>query len=116
MKIEAPGLRLIGTGNHASTEHHMARARRVKAEKTAVGWALKQFGPRPDIPCTFVITRCAPGNGLDYDGLVHACKATRDAIADWMLVDDKHSSLVKYDYAQARAPWSVFIEAKEGIQ
>ena len=112
MKIET-GIALTGTGN--AREHPMARHKRVKKEKAAMGWLLTQFKQRPEIPCTFVITRVAPSTGLDDDGLVHSCKSIRDALADWMLIDDKHRTLVRYVYAQANGEWGLRVESREGI-
>ena len=85
------------------------RARRVKSERESIGWAL--IGkPKPSLPCAVLITRVAPGNGLDDDNIVGACKAVRDAFAKWVGVDDKRADIVRYTYVQERAPWGVRIE------
>lgn len=88
-------------------EHWRARAKRVKAEKALVGWSLRTI-ERFSVPCTVVITRIAPSNGLDTDNLVGATKAARDAIAAWLRVDDGHPS-VQYRCAQRRGPWGIEI-------
>ena len=49
-------------------EHWRKRSRRVKAERTAVAWALMGKAP-PKPPCTVKMTRLAPSNGLDSDNL-----------------------------------------------
>ena len=90
-------------------ESWRARARRVKAERHAVAWLLKS-APKPPIPCTVRLTRVAPSAGVDDDNLTGAVKAVRDQIADWLGVDDKVRSRVRYVYDQRRGPWAVEIE------
>lgn len=92
-------------------EHWRARAKRVKAEKLAVGWSLVGK-PCPPLPCVVRLTRVAPSSGCDSDNLVGALKAVRDAVADWLGVDDKHAEIVRYEYAQARGKWSVLIDCR----
>lgn len=90
-------------------EHWRARARRVKDERESAAWAL--IGKdKPSTPCSVRLTRYAPSNGLDDDNLAGALKAIRDAVADWIGVDDKHAERVRYVYAQERGPWGVGIE------
>jgi hypothetical protein len=86
-----------------------ARQRRVKKERNAVAWALKT-AKKPSIPCSVLLTRIAPSNGLDDDGLAGALKGVRDQVAEWLGVDDRHSLQVRYRYAQRRGPWGVAIE------
>ena len=90
-------------------EHPMARATRVKRERTAVAWLLKGQA-RPAIPCTVLLTRVAPSGGLDDDNLSGSLKGVRDQIAEWLGVDDKDSATVRYLYTQLTGPWSVRIE------
>ena len=92
-------------------EHHMARARRVKAEREVAGWMLASQA-KPFTPCDVLLTRIAPSNGLDDDNLASALKSVRDAFAEWIGVDDKHRDIVRYSYAQERGPWAVRIEAE----
>ena len=87
-------------------EHYMARARRVKAERQAAAWAL-HGRPAPDLPCTVLLTRIAPSVGLDDDNLVGALKGVRDAVAEWLGVDDRCRDIVRYRYEQASGPWGV---------
>ena len=96
-------------------EHWRARSRRVKAEREAVAYVLKGRTP-PPTPCTVILTRLAPSNGLDDDNLAGALKATRDAVAEWFGVDDKHRDIVRYVYEQGRGPWAVGIDFAEGIK
>lgn len=90
-------------------EHWRARARRVKAERKAVGWVLGGK-PKPVTPCAVLLTRVAPSAGVDDDNLAGALKAVRDQVAEWLGVDDKRRDLVRYVYAQRRGPWAVEIE------
>jgi len=91
-------------------EHHMIRYRRVKAEKSLVAWQLSEFNDRkPALPCVCTLTRFAPSNGLDDDNLAGSLKGVRDAVADWLGVDDRDRSRVRYVYEQQRAPWAVGI-------
>ena len=92
-----------------SREHYMARARRVKSEKAVVAWQLAALKEKPALPCAVTLTRFAPSNGLDDDNLRGAMKSVRDAVADWLGVDDKHKDIVAYHYAQERATWAVGI-------
>jgi len=100
----------IATGRGQNDrEHYMARARRVAKEKEAVAWSLKMM-QRPALPCVVVLTRRAPSGGLDDDNLVGALKGVRDAVAEWLGVDDGDVRRIRFKYAQERAPWSVRIE------
>lgn len=98
MKVEIPIKTVSGMN---AREHHMARARRVKAEREAVGWAVATIAP-PKPPCTVTMTRLAPSNGLDGDNLQSSQKGVRDALAKWIGIDDK-SPLVTWQYDQQRA-------------
>ena len=105
--ILIPGFRTVPGMN--VREHHMARARRVRAEKERVGWELKRLHQKPPLPCVVTLTRLAPSSGLDTDNLAGAMKAIRDAVADWLGVDDKDTATVRYECAQERGPWAVGI-------
>lgn len=90
-------------------EHHMARSRRVKAEREAVAWYLKGCAA-PRLPCSVLLTRQSPRGRLDDDNLPGSLKAVRDEIAAWLGVDDRHTHIVSYRYAQARGEWGVRVE------
>ena len=108
MKVDLP-LRL-GRGMNGR-EHHFTRARRVRAERHAVGIVLAcERHNRPQLPCTVTLTRIAPSEGLDGDNLQGSLKAVRDAVAGWFGIDDK-SPLIEWEYAQRKGPWAVEIEA-----
>ena len=81
---------------------------RVKAERTSIHWALCG-SPRPALPCTVLLVRVAPSNGLDSDNLQGALKACRDGVAEWLGVDDRDPR-VAWRYDQRRGPWSVEVE------
>ena len=92
-------------------EHHMARHRRRQREKRAVYLpvlaALRKHGVA--VPCSVMLTRVAPSNGLDQDNLVSSMKATVDAIAAALGVDDR-SPQVAWSYDQRRGKprqWAV---------
>lgn len=90
-------------------EHFRTRVKRVRAEKEVIAWELvKQT--RPPIPCTCLLTRVAPSNGLDDDNLAGALKSVRDAVATWLGVDDGKREAVRYRYAQTRGPWGVRVQ------
>ena len=90
-------------------EHWRKRARRVKGERDAVGWAVATLKP-PKPPCTVKLTRLAPSNGLDGDNLQSSMKGVRDQIAAWIGIDDK-SPLVTWQYDQKRAKdYGVIVE------
>lgn len=90
-------------------EHWRARTGRVKKEREAAAWVLSRH-PKPSVPCTVKLTRCAPSNGLDDDNLAGALKGVRDEIAKWLGVDDRDRRQVRYVYDQRRAPWGVRVE------
>lgn len=90
-------------------EHWRARFRRVKAERMAVAWLLKQERS-PLLPCSVLLTRLSPRGRLDDDNLPGSLKAIRDEVAAWLGVDDRHDHIVKYRYAQARGDWGVRVE------
>ena len=95
-----------------------ARSRRVKKERHAVAWLLKSV-TKPELPCSVLLTRVAPSNGLDDDNLRSALKPARDQIAEWLGVNDRDSARVRYCYAQRRGPWGVeirFGDAASGAQ
>lgn len=95
-------------------EHFRVKAKRVKAEREATGWALKGK-PLPPIPCSVRLTRVSPRGVADDDNLVGAMKAVRDEVAAWLGIDDKHRNQVRYVYEQARGPWGVRIEFGEPV-
>lgn len=79
----------------------------MKAEREAVAWVLIAQKPaRPALPCTVLLERIAPSIGLDDDNLAGSLKAVRDAIAEWLGLDDRDPR-VAWKYAQRRGAWAV---------
>ncbi len=105
--ILLPGLRTVPGMN--VREHYMARARRVKNEREIASWSLKLWA-KPEVPCRVILTRFAPSNGLDDDNLAGALKGVRDAVAEWLGVDDRDRHRVRYVYEQQRAAWGVGVD------
>jgi hypothetical protein len=93
-------------------EHFMARARRVKGERDTTGWALRAHERRhrkPHLPCMVRLERQGPTPGLDDDNLVGSLKAVRDAVAEWIGVDDDDPR-IHFEYTQARTTdWNVLV-------
>ncbi len=89
-------------------EHWAVRSKRVKSEREATGYVLRGC-IKPAIPVVVTLTRSAPSNGLDDDNLAGALKGVRDAVAEWLGVDDRDRTRVRYAYEQVRGPWGVFI-------
>ena len=89
----------IRSEQHSSRDWRAKHARTLK-EKDAVLWAI--FGAwghrRPSPPVVVTLTRIAPRK-LDTDSLAYGFKATRDAVAKWLGVDDGDESRVRWVYA-----------------
>lgn len=93
-------------------EHHMARARRAKAERKMAFTLCPQF---IDPPCTITLTRVSPATRpADDDNLAGACKHLRDGIADRIGIDDGDPRLT-WQYAQRRGPWGVAVTIVQGV-
>lgn len=98
------------TGRGLNSRGHWRVAhKRNLAEQEVVAWELARVA-RPSIPCSVVLTRFAPSNGLDDDNLAGSLKNVRDAVAKWLGVDDGDRTTVRYRYTQSRAAWGVGIE------
>lgn len=99
-------------------EHHMARHRRMKAEREAVLWALHPKKP-PAGPVTVLLRRVSPPGATgkwvpldEHDNLRGALKAPVDGVAQWLGRDDADPSIV-WMYAQRRGEpkqWAVEVE------
>jgi hypothetical protein len=106
MKVSIP--LKTGTGQNLR-EHWRARDRRVKNERWETHIALVGR-PKPALPCTVLLRRVAPSNGLDrHDNLPGSVKAVVDQIAAWLTIDDRDPR-VTWAYDQRRGPWGVEIE------
>ena len=95
--------------------HFMVRARKVKAERLAVGLVLNTH-KAPAGPVTVNLGRVSPSaKGLDKDNLQGALKAVRDQVAAWLGRDDADDSIT-WNYGQRpgkRGEWAVEIEVME---
>ncbi len=89
----------IESMNVSRREHHMARARRAKSQRQTAGWCLRLV-PVPDLPLVVKLTRIAP-RMLDDDNAIGGCKHVRDAVAEWLMVDDADPRIT-WRYAQER--------------
>lgn len=100
-----------------SREHWRQRAKRVKAEREATHYAIRQAANgMPLLPLKVSMTRIGPSSGLDDDNLSSSLKAVRDQIAQWLGVNDRKSDLVQYVCGQERGKaWlvRVVIEPKK---
>lgn len=105
--VEIPGLRLDVTAN--SRLHWAARAAKVKRQRAIVGLMLRAVD-RPTLPCVVTITRRSPGT-LDDDNAVSSAKATRDAVAAWLAVDDRDPR-VTWRVEQERGSWGVRVAVR----
>lgn len=85
--VTIPGLRLQSDGN--AREHHMARYRRRKAARTAVGLVVRAalHGGGVSAPLEVTVTRIGP-KPLDADNAWSSAKAAIDGVADALGVDD----------------------------
>jgi hypothetical protein len=82
-------------------EQHFVRAKRVKQQREVVTLALRTMARRPTLPVTVTLQRIAE-RPLDDDNLAFACKAIRDAIAEWLGCKDGPRDPVRWSYGQLR--------------
>lgn len=80
-------------------EHWAIRHRRNKSQKDTTRWVLRML-ERPSLPCTITLTRIAPRK-FDSDNCAAGFKGVRDAIAEWLGVDDGDERIT-WLYAQRR--------------
>ena len=93
----------IRTVSEANIRVHWAvRAKRVKAQRLAVSMVLGSRRSLIDRP-PYVVTLCrvAPSKGLDTDNLCSSLKASRDAVAAILGIDDGDARIT-WRYAQRR--------------
>jgi hypothetical protein len=103
--------------------HWRAKAKIVAEQREAVTWALLGAGmhrfwrPTAEHPWTVTLVRVSPQR-CDDDGVVTSLKATRDAIAAFVGVDDADKHIVKYLYDDARGKKvgvEIYVEAKGAV-
>lgn len=82
--------------------HWSAKARRVKAQRTAAYFELRRSNPTPPAwaRVKVTLTRIAP-RVMDTDNLAAGFKGIRDGVADFLRIDDG-SDRVTWDYRQMR--------------
>lgn len=97
MKLTIP-IRIESVAN--IHEHWASRAKRAREHRTDVWFALKAARAPVEVPVTITLTRIAP-RVLDTDNLASGCKAARDGVADWLMVDDGDKRLT-WVYAQRK--------------
>jgi hypothetical protein len=107
-------LRTISENN--AREHHMARARRRKAQRDMTALVLRGHIRAASLapPYLVTLTRLAPRK-LDGDNLQGALKAVRDGVADALGVDDGDEQAVTWDYAQRPATGHVLLRG-QGVE
>ena len=91
-------LRVVSEANARGSWH--GGASRAARQRSTVALAL-QAHRRPALPVSVRLVRWAPRR-LDGDNLQRACKAVRDAVAEWLGVDDADPR-VSWHYAQGTA-------------
>lgn len=90
-----------------SREHWASRARKRKAERTAVALAMRVRRARFDVDAGVVVTLTRVGpRKLDDDNVQGALKAIRDEVAKQLGVDDGDQR-VTWRYAQERGEYAV---------
>lgn len=100
IEFEVP-VRLVSLLN--AREHHMARARRAKTQRTAahtIARARVSGLVDTNLLLTVTITRIAPRE-LDDDNLAGSAKHVRDGIADALGIDDGDKR-IQWRYEQAK--------------
>jgi len=108
-------LRTISASN--AREHWAARSKRVKRERTAIAWSMREasaVGVSTILAAAPVIrlTRVTAPRGkiLDDDNLRGCLKAVRDGVADWLGIND-NDPRVSWHYAQRNGTaWGVEVE------
>lgn len=101
MKLHIAGLRLPNFANGGV--HWRVKAKKVAAIRETVTYHLlaADFSslPKPtvDTPWQVTLTRMGP-RVLDDDGVVSSCKSARDAIAEYLGVNDRDRHVVRYEY------------------
>jgi len=107
IEIEVP-IRADVTLN--SRLHWAEKARKVRDQRHATGWMLKQH-KAPGLPAVVTLTRIGPRR-LDGDNCQGALKGPRDAVADWLGVDDKDERIDwRYEQVTGRYAVRITVEA-----
>jgi len=102
LHMKLPGLKLVSEAN--AHETHWKRAKRAKEQHAAVEKALEWEMP-PDTPLVVVITRFGK-KLLDDDNLQGSAKFVRDALAEFLGIDDRTPD-VSWIVGQQKGPYAV---------
>lgn len=102
METEIPGVQLVSLTNEH--RHWRVRQKRAGIQRDMIPLVLRsRFGATPPAPPLLItLTRIAPRR-LDSDNVVGACKTARDAVADYLGLDDGDPRLT-WQYADVRGP------------
>lgn len=111
VSITIPGVRLENPLN--SRQHWRIVASRGRKEKRVARMVLGPV-PAPDLPASVTLTRVAP-RAFDSDGLAASCKHIRDAVAEWLGVDDADGRL-SWQYQQERSNVPNFYAVRITVQ
>jgi hypothetical protein len=106
IKVNFPGVRADMSLN--ARLHWAVRARKARELKEVVGWMLKGRKP-PVMPMVIHLTRISP-RLMDDDNSVGALKNFRDAVAEWIGIDD---GKLNWQYRQRKGSWSVEMMIEE---
>jgi hypothetical protein len=96
----------INSQNETRQGGWRARVRRAQKQKQACFWPLAKHVPRGTplaLPILVTLTRVSAGT-MDDDGLRNALKHVRDAIANWVGIDDGDTTSIAFRYLQERGP------------
>lgn len=89
--------------------HWRVRQRRAKEQRRVTSMVLSAYNPSDfALPCVVIMSRMSPRR-MDSDSAVASNKFVRDAIADWLGVDDG-STAVDWQYGeQLKGPYCVHV-------
>ncbi len=106
--VDIQGLRLVSLTNGSNLARFKRHAVK-KAQADLVRWALWAQSPSCPLsaPLDVTITRCAPGR-FDSDNATASAKHVRDAVSNWIGIDDKHDDLVRYTVKQEKTKAGVY--------
>lgn len=81
-------------------EHWASKAKRWREQRASVWYSLRAAKAPTTLPCVVTLTRVAP-RALDSDNAVSGMKGARDAVADWLMVND-NDSRITWQYGQRK--------------
>lgn len=87
---------------------------RLAARAGTAAFLAEWGGTPPAAPYVVTLTRVAPSQGLDCDGIPSALKAVRDGVADALGTGDGPKSPVTWRYEQRRGSWGVEVRIEWG--